>query len=300
MESVCKSSSKRAGAQVPQLRRVRHNRSLSSPAQLYRHTARHKKNAKSSTGQYSTSALHCHEHRQHFLTPQPIKALSSNVHLHLQRPQSRCQCLPEPHSRYRNGLPPQSSKLDQEEDPEDAVEQHGKVERLRLADGIPMVAWYTKPSSGNWKSQITESKSTMQLITLLSIVMLVNMTGLVFSLFIALFSADVVHTIKHHDSSGTLFLLVNFLFFGLGPSTLVRIYKSVVRVLLAPVRSKYKERLNRISKVGAGDLEKGVGEIIHVLSFEKIEAGTEDDIEGGEDVPGVADIDDIDVDGFNT
>lgn len=212
--------------------------------------------------------------------------VSGTQHCHKmhQRQPSSCQCNAEPHgSSQKNGCHPDSIE----------VEQHGKVERLRLAEGIPMVAWYTKSPAGTWKSQIRESPSIMKLVSLLSIVLLVNMTSFVFSLFVALIGADVVNMVKQSDSSGAVMLLVNFVFFGLGPSALAKVYKSIVKALLAPVKNKYKGKIKRSSKLGPRDVEKGVGEIIHVLFFEKAEAGTEGDIEVDDDA-------DIDTDAYST
>lgn len=171
----------------------------------------------------------------------------------------------------------------------------GDVERLRLAEGIPMVAWYSRAPAGLWKSQAAESPTTMKMVSLVSIALLVNMTSMVFSLFFALVSADVVSMVKQSDPSGPIMLLVNFLFFGLGPRAFGQVYKSTVRALLAPVKDKYKDKILRMSKKGTGDVEKGVGDIIQGLTFEKVDAGTDADLQG----QGPDDLD-IDFDDFST
>lgn len=133
-----------------------------------------------------------------------------------------------------------------------------------------MVAWYTKAPAGDWKPPMagTTSNNGMGLVALLAIVLLANMTSLLFCLFFALIGADAVSLVKHGDTSGAVLLLLNSVAFGLGPSALAKVHKRIVKVLLAPVRNKYKVRMKQSSNIVVGNVERGVEHVIQMLSFE--------------------------------
>ena len=103
----------------------------------------------------------------------------------LHRRSCKCFCEPGgPSQGSSNSLPGSRRSADHDSTPE----RCGKVERLRLADGIPMVAWYTKAPAGDWKPPMagTTSNNGMGLVALLAIVLLANMTSLLFCLFLSL------------------------------------------------------------------------------------------------------------------
>jgi hypothetical protein len=152
------------------------------------------------------------------------------------------------------------------------MEQNGKIERERCADGVPMIVWYAKMPIGDWQSQLDEQRS-MNLITLLSISVVANMTTLVFSSILALISADMMRAFQQSHASEGVQLFVNFLYFGLIPVALARTYKSVVRLVMAPVRKKYKAKMGKISKLSSKGVGRWVVEIIQVLAFEGIRFG---------------------------